>query len=147
PRRQEEAFMVLSSSTDAPNHTRTPDQFEFSVNLLAHNSRADLERCIQSVCRSAGPHSIELVIIDNGSTDETLSYLEQLARQGAVSSEQGGSVALQVLFADHNMGFAAGRNATMRASRWRYIVLMDTSIELTGDIWEPLLTALHDPHI
>lgn len=147
PRRPDEEFTVLSSSTDAPDYTRTPDQFEFSVNLLAHNSREDLKRCVRSIQRYAGQHSIELVIIDNGSTDETLPYLEQLARRGDLSSEQGTPIALQVLFADHNMGFAAGRNATMRASRGRYIVLMDTSIELAGDIWEPLLLALSDPQI
>jgi cysteinyl-tRNA synthetase len=147
PRRPEEEFTLLSSSTDAPDHTHTPDQFEFSVNLLAHNSRDDLERCIQSICRYAGHHSIELVIIDNGSTDETLAYLEHLARQKELSSVQGEPIALQVLFADHNMGFAAGRNATLRASRGRYIILMDTSIELTGDVWEPLIAALADPHI
>jgi GT2 family glycosyltransferase len=52
-----------------------------------------------------------------------------------------------VLFADHNMGFAAGRNATMRASLGRYIVLMDTSIELNGPIWEALEQALADRSI
>jgi GT2 family glycosyltransferase len=54
---------------------------------------------------------------------------------------------MQVLFADHNMGFAAGRNATMRASRGRFIILMDTSIEVTGDTWEPLEKTLADPSI
>ena len=54
---------------------------------------------------------------------------------------------LRVLFADHDMGFAAGRNATMRASRGRYVVLLDTSIELAGDIWPPIARALDDPQV
>jgi cysteinyl-tRNA synthetase len=54
---------------------------------------------------------------------------------------------MHVLFADHNMGFAAGRNATMRASRGRSIVLLDTSIEVRGDIWTPLACTLADPSI
>ncbi len=146
PRRLEEEFIVLSSSSDAPDNTLTPDLFEFSVNLLAHNSRDDLERCIQSICRYNDDRSIELVIVDNGSTDETLAYLQQLARHGDLKGINGQPVGLQVLFADHNMGFAAGRNATMRASRGHYIMLMDTSIEVKGDIWEPLAMALanHD---
>ena len=144
PRRLEEEFVVLSSSSDAPDHTQSPDLFEFSVNLLAHNSRDDLERCIRSICRHSGQRDIELVIIDNGSTDETLGYLQQLARRSDLSGEEGQRIGLQVLFADHNMGFAAGRNATMRASRGHYIVLMDTSIEVKGDIWEPLAMTLAD---
>jgi cysteinyl-tRNA synthetase len=144
PRRLEDEFAVLSSSTDAPDNTQLPDLFEFSVNLLAHNSRDDLERCIQSICRHNADRSIELVIIDNGSTDETLAYLEQLARHGELVGTNGQHIGLQVLFVDHNMGFAAGRNATMRASRGHYIVLMDTSIEVEGDIWEPLAMTLAD---
>ena len=77
PRRLEEEFTVLSSSSDAPDNTQRADLYEFSVNLLAHNSQDDLERCIQSICRYSDDRSIELVIIDNGSTDETLAYLEQ----------------------------------------------------------------------
>lgn len=144
PRRLEEEFIVLSSSSDAPDYTQSPDLFEFSVNLLAHNSQNDLERCIHSISRHSEHHDIELVIIDNGSTDGTLTYLQQLARQDNLMSEQGQRIALQVLFADHNMGFAAGRNATMRASRGRNIVLIDTSIEIKGDIWDPLATMLAD---
>ncbi len=144
PRCLEDEFTVLSSSTDAPDNTQQADLYEFSVNLLAHNSQEDLERCIQSICRHSGDRSIELVIIDNGSTDETLAYLEQLARQDDLVGENDQHIGLQVLFADHNMGFAAGRNATMRASRGHYIVLMDTSIEVEGDIWEPLANILAD---
>jgi len=144
PRRLEDEFTVLSDSSDAPDNSTEPDQYEFSVNLLAHNSREDLDRCIQSICRHSAGRSIELVIVDNGSTDDTLAYLQQLARRHDLRGENGEPLSLQVLFADHNMGFAAGRNATMRASRGRYIVLLDTSIEVNGDIWEPLDQTLAD---
>ena len=145
PRRLDEEFAVLARSSDAPDNTQQPDLFEFSVNLLAHNSKDDVVRCIESVRRSVRRHTTEIVVIDNGSTDETLSYLQQLARQGDLTGEDGQGISLHVLFADHNMGFAAGRNATMRVSRGRFIVLMDTSIEVKGDIWTPLATTLANP--
>ena len=144
PRPPEEEFTVISSSTDVPEQPLTRNRFDFSVNLLAHNSKDDLERCILSVCRHSNHRTIELVIIDNGSTDETLAYLQQLARRGELVGDAGQQIGLQVLFADHNMGFAAGRNATMRASQGKYIVLMDTSIEVKGDIWELLAQTLTD---
>jgi cysteinyl-tRNA synthetase len=147
PRRLEDEFTVLSSFSDAPDNTQKADLYQFSVNLLAHNSRDDLERCIQSICRHSADRSIELVLIDNGSTDETLAYVEQLARQDNLVGASGQHIGLQVLFADHNMGFAAGRNATMRVSRGHYIVLMDTSIEVDGDIWAPLAMSLADRNI
>ncbi len=142
PRRLDEEFAVLTRSSDAPDNTQLPDLYEFSVNLVAHNSKDDLERCITSIQQHAGSHSLEIVVIDNGSTDETLPYLQHLARQEGLQGEDGQHIGLNVLFADHNMGFAAGRNAMMRVSRGRILVLMDTSIELTGDIWSPLVEAL-----
>ena len=147
PLRLDEEFPVLSSSDDAPDHTAEPDLYEFSVNLVAHNSRDDLERCIASICRHTYGHAIEIVVVENGSTDETLPCLQQLARHSDLQAANGERVGLQVLFADHNMGFAAGRNATTRASRGHYIILMDTSIEVNGNIWEPLIQALSDPDV
>src|SRR5579885_789982 len=147
PRRLDKEFAVLSRSTDMPDHSAEPDLYEFSVNLVAHNSREDLERCIESIFTHTYGHAIELVIIENGSTDDTLPYLQQLARTKEMYTPDGQRVGLQVLFADHNLGFAAGRNATMRASRGHYIVLMDTSIQVNGNIWEPLIAALSDPAV
>jgi cysteinyl-tRNA synthetase len=141
----EQEFPTITRSADAPDLRETPDLYEFSVNLLARDSRADLERCVRSIARRAG-RSIEIVIVDNGSTDDTVAYLQELARTG-LRDATGDPIPLCVLFADHNLGFAAGRNATMRASRGRHIVLLDTSIELHGDIWAPLAHALADETI
>jgi cysteinyl-tRNA synthetase len=142
----EEEFGSISRSTDAPNMTGEPDLYEFSVNLLAHDSRADLQRCVESIARHSFGRRIELVIVDNGSTDDTVAYLQGLARSG-LRDAAGSAIPLRVLFADHNMGFAAGRNATLRASRGRIVVLLDTSIELRGDIWSSLERALADQQV
>jgi cysteinyl-tRNA synthetase len=142
----EEEFPTISRSADAPDMRDTPDSHEFSVNLLARDSRADLERCVRSIARHCAGRNLEIVIVDNGSTDDTAAYLQELARTG-LRDEAGDSIPLRVLFADHNLGFAAGRNSTMRASCGRNIVLLDTSIELRGDIWTPLAHALADETI
>ncbi|HEX2910028.1 MAG TPA: cysteine--tRNA ligase [Chloroflexia bacterium] len=147
PRPMSREFSVLTSSNSGPDNTAKPSLYDFSINLLAQNSRSDLERCVNSIARYAGGRSIELVIVDNGSTDDTLPYLQQLAREGIKDEKTGEPLALQVLFADHNMGFAAGRNATFRASLGRYILMLDTSIELKGDIWTPLETSLSDSNV
>jgi cysteinyl-tRNA synthetase len=147
PRRLDEEFSILTRSSDAPDSTLLPDLYEFSVNILAHNNCDDLRRCIESIRRNVGGHTLEVVVIDNGSTDETLPYLQQLGRQGDLQGVGGETIGLRVLFADHNMGFAAGRNATMRTSRGHYLILIDTSIEIQGDIWTPLAQTLSDPNV
>jgi cysteinyl-tRNA synthetase len=52
-----------------------------------------------------------------------------------------------VLFADHNLGFGAGRRATLRASRGAVIVWLDTSVELVAPPWAIVERALSDPEI
>ena len=133
---------LISSSGDVASQLEQPAACAFSVNLIAHNSRADLERCVESIARHAGGRSIELVIVDNGSTDDTLAYVRQLHHDGQIHG-----IPVRVLFADHDMGFGAGRNATFRASLGEVMVLLDTSIELSGDIWTPIEAALSDPTI
>nr|BBH95597.1 hypothetical protein KTA_37960 [Thermogemmatispora argillosa] len=146
-RRLSEEFPVLSRWQDAPDATQQPSRYAFSLNLLARNNRADLERCLSSICRHANGRSLEVIVIENGSTDETLPYLRELARCAALTGANGEKIALRVLFADHNLGFAAGRNATMRASQGAIIVWLDTSLELCGDIWTPLEHTLADPQV
>ncbi len=126
---------TISSSKDIPFLPEEPDRYRYSVNLLTYNSRADAQRCLESVARNAKyadgrPISLEFVILDNGSTDDTLDYLRSLEKAGAIYG-----FPVTVLFADHNMGFAAGRNATFKQSRGAYIVMLDTSMEVNGDIW------------
>ena len=147
PRSAEDEFTILSRSADAPDHRDEPDRYRLSVNLLARNSRADLQRWIESLLRHGGGPAMEIVVIDNGSTDDTLEYLHALAREGLPGARDGVAPALQVMFADHDMGFAAGRNATLRASRGRVVALLDTSIELAGDIWPRIERALADPAV
>ncbi|HEX9037811.1 MAG TPA: cysteine--tRNA ligase [Ktedonobacterales bacterium] len=133
---------AISSSGDVPDRLREPDQHAFSIALLAHNSEDDLRRCVESVTRNARGRDLELVLLDNGSTDGTLAYLKRIAREGAVNG-----LPAQVFFADHDMGFATGRNAQFRASLGHIVVQIDTSIEVNGDIWSPIEELLSDPTI
>ncbi|ACZ43481.1 cysteinyl-tRNA synthetase [Thermobaculum terrenum ATCC BAA-798] len=134
---------VFTSSAEVPSRVGEPDRYEWSVNLIARNNREDLERCLRSLARHLHGRSLEVVVVDSGSTDDTLGLMLELYHRG-YWEEEGVRVPLKVLFADHNIGFAASRNATMRASEGWYVVWLDTSVELAGDVWTPLEEALAD---
>lgn len=135
---------MISRSADTPNRLAEPASCAFSIHLLGHDNADDLRRCVESVLRHPPRGPFELVVVDNGSTDSTTAYALSLARE-PVTTANGGPVATQVFFADHDMGFGAGRNAGLRAARGEIVVLLDTSIEVAGDIWTPLTHALADP--
>ncbi|MGH2347685.1 MAG: cysteine--tRNA ligase [Chloroflexota bacterium] len=135
---------MISRSADTPDRLAEPAAFAFSIQLLGHDNADDLRRCVESVLRHPPSDSLELVVVENGSTDSTTAYALSLARE-PVTAANGSPVATQIFFADHDMGFGAGRNAGLRAARGEIIVLLDTSIEVTGDIWTPLARALAEP--
>src|SRR5262249_39092007 len=101
---------LISHSSEVVSQLEAPDRFAVSVCLLADENRDEVERTLRSATRHHGNTSLEVVITDNGSTGETYHWLRQLAHDG-----QRDGVPVRVIFADHDMGFAAGRNAALRA--------------------------------
>ncbi|GAB4113802.1 MAG: hypothetical protein Fur005_04610 [Roseiflexaceae bacterium] len=143
PLQADQEFVPITRATEVVSQLETPPLYQFSINLIGRDNAADLQRCIESIARHAAETSLEIVVIDNGSTDTTVDYLRDLSRHG-ISDSNGQPIALQILFADHNLGFAAGRNATMRASRGQILIHLDTSIEVDGSIWAQIAAALAD---
>jgi GT2 family glycosyltransferase/Tfp pilus assembly protein PilF len=88
-----------------------------SLIILCCNEVEYTRQCLESVLRNTRP-PYELVLIDNGSTDGTPAYLEEL-RQCA------GPERVVVVRNETNQGFAAGCNQGLREARGRYLVLLN----------------------
>lgn len=87
--------------------------------VCTRNRAAALEACIRSIegaCRSHATVTSELVVVDNGSTDDTA---ERLIRIAATSS-----LAI-TLVTEPRPGLAAARNAGMERSRGRILIFVD----------------------
>lgn len=110
----------------------------FSVNILAHNSFEQIQRCLQSVLRFAGSNDIEIILVDNASRDELSIW---------VATMQHVDGRLHVLRVSRTMGEAEARNIGLKQSRGRYILLLDSCVELTGDVFTPLAKALVNEEI
>ena len=49
--------------------------------------------------------------------------------------------------ADHFLGSAAGRNVSLRQARGRNVIFIDTSVELTGNVFGQMAALLEDPTV
>ena len=85
-----------------------PDAYEFSINLLAWDDADEIERAVNSIVAHKGERAIEIVLIDNGSSDGTAEVVERLAREHAE---------VHPLWIDHWVGEGAGRNAGLLRSQ------------------------------
>ena len=121
-----------------PSLLDEPDFCTFSVNILAHDSFEQTQRCVESVLRFAAHHDIEIILVDNASRDE-LSIWSATLRYN--------DPRVHVLHVTRTMGEAEARNIGLKQSRGRYILLLDSSLELTGDVFTPLAETLSDTQI
>lgn len=93
-----------------------------SVIMPAYNMAAYLESAVGSVMRQTYP-AIELLIVDDGSTDETLAIAQRLRGRWPHR--------IRVLVHE-NRGLAEARNTAMAAARGEYFALLDSD-----DAWDP----------
>lgn len=128
---------LYRTARQLPSLLNESDLFTFSVNILAQNSLEQTQRCVESVFRFATT-SIEVVLVDNASQDGLDLWAEAYKQK---------EPRLHVLRATRVMGTAEARNIGLHQSRGRYILLLDTSVELTGDIFTPLEKTLANSEV
>ena len=129
---------VVTKISEVKSLLDQPDRFEFSVNLLAWDNADEIERGVAGVLKHKGDRSLEIVLIDNGSSDGTAEVVERLARAHPD---------VQPLWIDHWVGEAAGRNAGLLRSQGRIVILLGNNVEVAGDIFTPIAAALADPEV
>ncbi len=129
---------VYRTARQMPSLLDEADTCTFSVNILARNTFEQTRRCLESVVRFAGKSNIEILLVDNASQDELIIWTETLRRT---------MQHLHVLRVSRTMGAAEARNIGLKRSRGRYILLLDSSVELTGDVFTPLAKTLADTKV
>ena len=106
---------------------------ELSVVILNWNGRALMEEFLPSVLAYTPQDIAEIVVADNGSTDDSVAMLK----------EKFPSVRLILL--DKNYGFAEGYNKALEQVYAEYTVLLNSDVEVTeGWIDAPLRVMKHD---
>jgi cysteinyl-tRNA synthetase len=123
----------ISSSRDVASHLEEKPGVEWTVGLVARRGPKELVRCVKSVRRWLGKRSAEIIVIDNGFDEDDRAALQPLLN---------GDARVGILTADHFLGAGAGRNIALRQARGHYVVLIDTSVEVKGDVFERLESML-----
>ncbi len=89
-----------------------------SVIIPVYNGAATIERVLNSVFEQTFD-DFEIVVVDDGSTDETAAILERFGSRIAIVRQP-------------NKGFCAARNAAIAKSKGEYLALLDAD-----DFWAP----------
>src|SRR5947209_6627007 len=126
------------TSRHVPSLLEQVDSCAFSVNILARDSFEATRRCLESVERFADGHNIEIMLVDNGSQDDLYAWASERQQQNP---------RLHVARIARPVGEAEARNVGLKRSLGQYILLLDCSIELTGDVFTPLAETLSNTDV
>jgi GT2 family glycosyltransferase len=92
---------------------------DLSIIVLNYNGKAWLEKLLpslQAYWLRQTRLSAEVVVVDNASTDDSVSYLEQLDY-------------IRLIRSDRNGGFAYGNNLALKENTARYVMLLNSDTE------------------
>ena len=98
-----------------------------SINLVTWNGAKYIINCLDSVFNQTYT-DFSLMIIDNGSTDETLSYITDKYPQ------------LKIVKHKENLGFAKAHNQAIHWSRSKYVLLLNQDMILEPDYLKNLVS-------
>ena len=99
------------------------------VVILNWNGRHHLERYLPSVVAHTTGDA-EVVVADNGSTDDSLAWLR-------INYPD-----VRVIRLDRNYGFAGGYNRAISEMTSEYVLLLNSDVEVTEGWWQPLVEVL-----
>lgn len=103
---------------------------DVSIIIVSWNTRSYLARCLAAIPRAAGTPAIEIIVVDNGSTDGTQAMLaEEFPNVRLIQSQE-------------NLGFGRANNVGARASRGRALLLLNSDCELLPGALPTMVGAL-----
>ena len=93
-----------------------------SVIVLTYNNLELTRACLESVLQRSEYPNLELIVVDNASSDQTPAYLKDLERHHPE---------IRVVLNDLNSGFAAGNNLGLSIATGDYLVLLNNDTVVT----------------
>ncbi len=121
-------FLIVARAGDPPPDT---SRVRVSIVMLTFN-RLDMTRRALSSLRASTRQPYELIVVDNGSTDGTSTYLQEIEQQGGY-----------VLRNPTNRGVAAGWNQGLRVAKGDCLMVLNNDIIVAGDWLERMTHAAH----
>lgn len=107
------------------------NELSTAVVILNWNGRKLLEEFLPTVIAHTPPEAGRVIVADNGSTDSSMAYLDDLAASGKI----------EVMAFDRNYGFAEGYNKALARlkGRFKYAVLLNSDVAAREDWLTPLI--------
>ena len=129
------------ASSSVPSRLEEPPVGTATVVLIATEWPGDVDRALVGVARHA-PAGTSLVIVADAPDEPQADALDVLEGRGSV-----GNLPVDVVWTSARLGHGAATNIGIRRGSAPVVILLDPSVEPTGDLVTPLVEALEDPTV
>ena len=106
-----------------------PQPVKVSVLIISHNNAAALRECLAALERSSGRETLEIVVVDNGSQDESPGMDSEFPK-------------IQMLRLPRNFGAVKALNIGMRTATGEFFFFLPAEFEVQPDTIERLAVRL-----
>jgi cysteinyl-tRNA synthetase len=123
----DEALPVRSRPIDIVSVLEVEPDMDVTVHWVCEGWPEDIERAIAGFRANEGGRSVQYVVADVTDRDPS-----------------GWGNGVEVVWLEEGTGWGAARNAGLKRTRGRTVLVMDGSVEPTGDVFGPIEAALED---
>jgi GT2 family glycosyltransferase len=106
---------------------------DLSVVIVSYNTKNITRKCIDTLLHSLrfSPNlQVEIIVVDNGSTDDSVAMLKRLKNNG---------VRFKTIFNSDNLGFAKANNEALAIADGKYILFLNSDVLIQDVNFEDLI--------
>jgi hypothetical protein len=133
----EEETIRYGRSDAVPSRLAAPPTRLATAVVVAREDAAGAARAARSLLANC-PDTIDVVVVADGL---------RAKNAGALEAQLGSHDRLEVVWTSASLGQGAALNAGGRRAAGGIVIVIDASIEATGDLVTPLVAALEDPRV
>jgi cysteinyl-tRNA synthetase len=137
----EEGRIRYGASDAVPSRLDEPATGIISVILVATDRSADLARTLAALRGHAPPGTAVVIVADRPDPAQEAALLDP----AGPAAEPVAGASVEIVWTSERLGRAGALNAGLRRATAPLVLLLDTSIELTGDLLGPLAAVFDDP--
>ena len=126
-------YQLEGSLNTKLDEKKLPNKKLISIIILAHNQIEYTKKCLESILKNT-LEPFELIVVDNGSIDGTVEYLE------SEFLRKNDDVRIKIIKNSENKGFASGNNQGIATSSGDYILLLNNDVVVTPGWLERMIS-------
>jgi len=97
-----------------------------SIVIVSYNTKELLRQCLESILGSESDLGLEIIVVDNNSTDGSLEYLKKQKKLKLIENRK-------------NFGFAKANNQGIKIAKGKYILLLNSDTIVKKDAFKTMV--------